>query len=231
MKNVIGSCLYGCALLLPVAPAMAQAESIALYNTVVDSLGDVLPDGTLGDPHYSLTVFAPETSSVIRVKTSASGYPVVPDGPWIADNALSAWIGPLNPDLPSEMLGGFGEYFYATTFDLTGLNPLTAEISGQWAADNLGVDILLNGNSTGNATPNDAYSNWTPFSITQGFLPGLNTLVFHVHNAGDSTGLRVEMSGTASLVPEPASWLLGTVGAGFVALFWRRRRPRSGGRR
>jgi hypothetical protein len=70
---------------------------------------------------------------------------------------------------------------------------------GIWATDDTGVDILLNGTSTGLSSA--GFSSFTPFSITNGFVTGLNTLTFKVDNAGTSpnpSGLRVEVTGLAT---------------------------------
>ena len=40
-------------------------------------------------------------------------------------------------------------YTYRTTFNLSGFDPTTASLTGQWAADNEGPNVLLNGISTG----------------------------------------------------------------------------------
>jgi hypothetical protein len=62
----------------------------------------------------------------------------------------------------------------------------------------MGQDIRLNGTSTGITA--GGFSGWSSFTITSGFVAGLNTLDFVVVNTGSSpnpTGLRVELSGTA----------------------------------
>jgi hypothetical protein len=130
-----------CLLALGMA-SVAQAVPITtLYNTGVDAAGTPLPNGTVGDPHYTL-VSVPGGSSVVRVLTSAGGFPVPP---YLGDNGSSAWIGPNND---SDLNGPVGWYTYRTTFDLTGLNPLTAAISGGWSSDNDGVKILIKGVET-----------------------------------------------------------------------------------
>jgi hypothetical protein len=147
----------------------------------------------------------------IRVLTSAGGYPV---GFWIGDNSISAWIGPNNdPDAD----GPGGSYTYRTTFNLSGFDPATASLTGQWSADNEGLNILLNGAPTGSTA--GGFNSWSPFTISSGFTAGVNTLDFIVDNWSGATGLRVEVTGNAtevlSEVPEPASLLL--LGAGLAA--------------
>jgi len=171
-----------------------------LFNTGVGSTGSPLANATIGDPHYSL-VSVPGGTTSIRVVTSANGFPV---GPWIGDDSVSAWIGPNND---SQADGPIGHYDYRTTFDLTGFAPSTASITGLWATDNEGINILINGVSTGNTIgAAQGFTSFTPFSITGGFVSGINTLDFIVNNDAGPTGLRVEMQGMAlTVVPEPAT--------------------------
>jgi hypothetical protein len=147
-----------------------------------------------------------------------------------------------------------GSYTYQTTFDLTGFDPNSAQISGFLAADNA-VLVYLNsappaGSNSSRASAASAdvlmsvyakggYS-FTPgsfanqsFSITGGFQPGLNTLTFVVFNevqdSGNPTGLRVAVSGTADLLPTPepttAAVFAGLLGAAAYIRRTARRRP------
>jgi hypothetical protein len=194
-----------------------------LFNTGVDASGVPLPDGTIGDPHYSL-VSAPSGSTTdIRVRTSAGGYPIPP---YVGDDALSAWIGPNND---SSLDGPVGHYVYETTFTLgAGVNPATASITGNYSTDNEGVDILINGHSTGitnGSTDTGQYMSWWPFSISSGFAAGINTLEFVVNNDGGPTALRVEMTGTVATIPELSTWAMMLTGfAGLCFAGYRARR-------
>jgi hypothetical protein len=173
-----------------------------LFNTGVDNLGVLLADGTV-DPHYTLTV------SADPIDTGPSAFVVTPNGfpfpPWIAQGPNSKWIAPKTDQTVGN---NFGTYVYRITFSLAGLDPATATISGQYSTDNNGLDILINGVSTGQTTPLFAYT-FFPLAINSGFVAGVNTIDFVLFNDPGSppvinpTGLRVEMSGTAAPLPTP----------------------------
>jgi hypothetical protein len=193
----------------------AQANLIPLFNTGVDAGGVVLANGTTPDPHYSL-IAVPSGSSATLVLSSAGGFPI---GPWLGDNALSRWIRPNNGGTSGQDSDPAGTYVFRTTFDLTGLNPLTASISGGWSTDNNGSSVLLNGVNTGIAATSftQFQTGFAPFTISSGFVAGINTLDFVVVNgagtSGNPTGLRVEMTGNAAVapVPEPSTYIAGAL--------------------
>lgn len=199
----------------------AGADTITtLYGTGLDNSGNLLPWGTLGDPHYKL-VSVPSGSST----------QIVVGQLWGSGSSWQPNIGPHNPGC-STGCGPTGYYDYQTTFDLSGMNPATASITGQWTTDNYGRDILLNGHSTGNTTGNNSFDWewWTPFSIPKGsdFKSGLNTLDFIVYEPDANwTGLGVKITSTIAdpapdPVPEPATLLLLCMGLAALAA-WRMR--------
>jgi hypothetical protein len=197
----------------------AQAGVIPIFNTGVNAIGVPLPDGTIGDPHYSLVTVPAGSTTDLRVRTTAGGFPIPP---WVGNDAISAWIGPNND---AQVDGPVGVYDFRTTFSLAGLLPTTAFLTGQWAVDNEGVSILINGVLTVNPPPPTNFTFGT-FSVNGGFIAGVNTLDFLVNNDGGPIGLRVEVTGTADAAvgatPEPGSLVL--FGAGFAVLYMFRRR-------
>ncbi len=203
------------AALLAAASVAHAAPITTLFNTGVDATGTPLANGTL-DTHYTLV--AGPILGAPRAADSTNGFPIPP---WIGDDSISAWIGPVGD---GQLNGPVATYDYQTTFSLTGFSAASASITGLWASDNEGVDILINGVSTGQVTTSQ-FTAFTTFTITSGFVAGLNTIDFIVHNAGGPTGVRVEQTGTAdaNVVPEPAALALFGMGAAMLG-FARRRR-------
>jgi PEP-CTERM motif len=216
-----------CPLLLGSAAACtAFGDSIVVFNTG-ESGGAAQPVGQT-DTHYSL-VSAPATVPLTAITTS-------PNSAWRANTATADWI---SPGSSGNTNWPVGNYDYQTTFDLSGSNPSTAELSGLWASDNNGC-IFLNGATTGDCTGFAAFGSLTAFSITSGFVAGVNTLDFIVTNGGGPSGVIAEVSGTASSasgvttpsgVPEPSSLLMVGVSligvGGLLRRKLNRRRPES----
>ena len=97
-------------------------------------------------PWTRITSSSPAPIAAIPVRAAwvvNDGYPMPP---WLTNGPDSKWIAPRN----AQNIGNLpGNYTYRLTFNLTGLQPNAAVINGNWAVDNSGVDILLNGVSTG----------------------------------------------------------------------------------
>jgi len=144
----------------------AGTVPLFIFNTGVDDAGAPFPDGTIGDPHYT-EVLVPGGTTDIRVRTSAGGFPIPP---WIGDNSVSAWIGPNNDP---QLDGPAGIYGTRTTFTAPAL-AISATFIGQWAADDEGFDILINGVSTGVTTAFGPLA-FTPFNFTAPIHEGMNT--------------------------------------------------------
>ena len=189
-------------------PQIARCESIVgLFSTGVDDVGKVLLDGQV-DLHYEIDGgFLPS-------------YAIAKAPAWAEPPANASWIGPSS----STENDPVRNYSYTTSFILNGFDPDTATITGNWATDN-DAHIYLNGLYTGNSKDIFGYETLAPFSITKGFVPGLNVLEIRVNNypsARDNpTALLLsDVEGHAAPVPEPHSWSL--LLASITALTWRR---------
>lgn len=226
LTNSIRSATAALLLMLAVAMPAPAASIPGLYNTGVLNDGTVATSGSV-DLHYTLHI-SPDPSfpgpDAIVADPIAAGY-------WLGNSTTSRWIAPAqNQGYPSGAANhATGNYTYRLTFDLTGLDPATAQVTGSWAADNTGLGIWLNGVSTGYTTP--SYNTLTAFTLSSGFVAGINTLDFVVEEFASSganpTGLRVEgLAGTATVVPAPAAgWLLAPT---LLSVFrWRGRRALS----
>ncbi len=168
------------------APAGSDAIP-GLFNTGVGD--DRLPLGDdEDDEHYALTV-TPEGDGGASTAIAA---PPVP--PWVDPTGSSRWVGagddPGGNGLP-------GDYEYEIEFDLTGLDASRAIVMGLWSANDIGGEILLNGQPTG-IMQEGGFRSLSEFEVSADefeFLPEKNTLTFRVTNGGESdnpTGLRVE---------------------------------------
>jgi hypothetical protein len=226
MKTLYGrGKLSGWLIILNVFAASAGwAASIpGLFNTGVDGAGAPIANNA-SDTHYRLVAGSAVTGPAI-VATSARLWPIAPFGPWLGDNMRSAWVTPATSGMGPNETNGTANYRYETKFDLTGLDPATAVIAGHWATDNGGLDVLINGVSTGQANTQQ-FTDWTYFQINTGFVAGTNTLTFVLNNgAGESpgdgpTGLRVEMSGTVEPRVEPLRLSIRPFDSGHYMLSW-----------
>ena len=174
-----------------VPPGETQAIP-TLFSSGIGANGAVLPPGTF-DPHYALTTSAYSTPPPPAIAaTVTANHPA-----WAANDASSAWIGPVAQGTTSVPPG---RYSFRTTFDLTGFNPATALASLQVAVDNELTNVTFNGDVT-----SLRYSNFNAFGgvfpLTNGFVAGTNTLDFIMSNitgAPSPGGLRVKASGTAT---------------------------------
>ena len=190
--------------------AGAQAATITgLFSTGVDGSGNVLAEGA-SEQHYTVD------GAMVPVLFNNPSYVAQPGAAFIAVQADGGFTNPVNT--------------YSLTFDLTGLNAATAQLAGNFEADNFAT-VFLNGHQIGQDVQSTVVSNFqtpTAFSATSAdFVSGLNTLTFTVTDTGPPSALMVsDLTGTADAVPEPASWAIMLVGFGSLGVAMRTRRSK-----
>jgi hypothetical protein len=172
---------------------MPKRERIKVFNTGVN-----LKDGEQ-DPHWQVTArsdapnFKPQPAVVAGTNNSM----------WLANQAdRSQWISLIGGDsaLPDRVV-----YTFRTTFDLTKMRSNTAILQGRFVTDNRLKAIRFNGNSVPvPAHDEEQFGFFHGFSISKGFVDGVNVIEFDVQNGAerdlqDATpmGLLVELEGSA----------------------------------
>jgi hypothetical protein len=207
---------YGLLAVSVLSAGLMQAEVVdllatnLLYNTGVDPTGATLAAGST-DAHYQLFSQPGPQGFTATVQDASIGAPIPP---WVGNTGTSAWIG-LNSASSS---GPVGTYDYRTTLDLTGIAHDWVNITGQWTTDNEGLDILVNGISTGNSIAygspgNYSFDHLTPFTLNTNFVDGVNTIDFVVYNSEvgaspngpNPTGVQVEFDSATAATPEPGT--------------------------
>lgn len=214
-KSIGLSILVGTVAVSLVFDKSAEAAVISgqLFNTGVDATGAVLPFFGASDPHY--TVVENDNQQAVTYFNDA----------YLPNNSGSAWIWQTGTGQP----GGVTRTF-RTMFNLSGYDHTSAAISGLWGADNIGVDILINGVGTSNFIPSGsgAFSQLTAFNITSGFVAGQNVLSFVVQDLGgpgafrvDNIQLTADLAADSTAIPTPAL-LPSLIGMGAATLRKRR---------
>ncbi|NOQ16786.1 MAG: hypothetical protein GQ581_06980 [Methyloprofundus sp.] len=182
---------------------------IEIYGTGLDGIGNPLGIGD-NDLHYTVNE---NSGTPAQVLSHPAYFPNNSDSQWIWQNASGT---------PADVTRTF-----TTTFELTGLDLSSVEINGAWGTDNQGLDILINGNSTGInllGVIEDNYQALTDFTINSGFVSGINTLEFIIQDSGGVAAFRTELSGIGITPTAPAPAAIWLVGSGLIGLFGMRKR-------
>jgi hypothetical protein len=187
-----------------VASVTIGAAFSELFNTGANS--NDLADPTLAstpDLHYSLG----QSSDVNNLGPNTmvwdmGSYPVLPGGIFAFVGGQSQWIGSQANTGGATYTSPQGTYVYETKFLLDSVDVnQPAKMTLTWWANTTGGDVLLNGNSLGIHTlitnlPSTAAS----FTITNGFVPGVNTIDFitpcvNPNGSYPESAVRIELSG------------------------------------
>jgi hypothetical protein len=201
---------------------VTSSEIIGVFNTGVDNSGNLLPSGAV-DSHYRIigqftAIGTPPVFPVGSVPVSmpgigtqisgaASAY-VARNEEWVPDGPSSKWLSPfVNTEGPPDL------YLYETTFDLNGVDPNSAMLTGSWTVDDWAW-MFVNGHLVSELPcygtflqlygiqvyPGFSCSANHDFTVSNYFVSGTNKLDFVVWNGGgDGTGLRVEIKGMVNV--------------------------------
>lgn len=183
---------------------MPKPVPIKLFNTGADA-----KEGE-PDPHWQ--VVARDDDPDFKPRAALTRLP----GTWALDNDpdRSKWISliPVDEKLPENVI-----YVFRTTFDLTGMNPSTAVLTGRFIADDRVATIRLNGRDLTVPVQHDGepFDAWSTFHARAGFVKGENVLEVGVLNACPFTSppdrgrsrmmFRMELEGKACLAAENAN--------------------------
>ncbi len=199
------------------APPIDPSAFPSLYNTGVDDDHQTLWGNTASDPHY--VVIGPDEVEETPL-TVPNGFPIPP---WIPNNDKVRWISPPSDGAATREPG---DYFYETTFDMTGRDPGNFTLVGRWSTDDTGQGILLNGTQIQPWTNPVGFGGSSVFVLTPDIVEasggevnsGENTLTFWVQNGGadpNPTGLRVEIDrGLSFSAPEGTARIPGLFATG-----------------
>jgi hypothetical protein len=189
-----------------------------LFNTGLDATRTVLAAGS-SDPHYIITAAA--QGSVGGNATVIQNHPA-----WLANDALSSWIGVLNPGTESVAAGS---YYYQTAFSLEGFLPSSVALSISVSADDSVSDVYLNGQALGLSFT--GYSSFSaPFVVSNGFKSVTNTLEFRTLNGGTSAnphGFRALVSGAGTAMNTNSPLPLGSTTSYYRKTFFSSSAPGS----
>jgi hypothetical protein len=186
------------ALLIP-ASTFAQIN-LTVHNTGVDASDALVSPGA--QTTYWTLLSAPGGATE-AVGSNPFRYYI---GAYAADSATSAWVSPAASGNASVT----GLYVYRMLVDLTGVDPATAVITGQFSTDNDGF-IRVNGGANAATSGFAGFGSLTSFTLNSGFIAGMNSIEVGVNNGGNPTALRVQFSSaTAAPIPTPTmpEWFL-----------------------
>jgi len=136
------------------------------------------------DLHYTLADSADANNpGPATAVWDMAAYPIAANGGGFANiDSTSQWIGPTWNNGGANYTSPQGNYTYRTHFLADSVDTTQpATLKGTWWTDTTGANIILNGVSLNISTGvTNGGTVGEPFVITNGFIPGLNTLDFIV---------------------------------------------------
>ena len=167
------------------------AVDIGLYSTGFDDNRQPLPGGAV-DPHWGGYV----------VELTRDGEPINPSNAWTLN--AGQWIGPVADQSAGDVND---RWFHAkTTFNVPAADVDSLVVYGNALADNELTHFKLNGREITDAL-NATFTSSKSFTITGGFVAGINTLTADVYNYDalpNAHGLSLALTTSLSQVATPA---------------------------
>ena len=207
MRYTKAGSLVAAALFFCLVSTAANADPIpGLFSTKEAPLF-----GDKNDPNYLIIAEGDGMGGTVildeprQAKTTVTLFGTT-EGNWIGDDINLDGILAPRPQ---------GQWDFVTTFDLTGFDPSTAVINMRVGAGNSGFVTLNNLFLDGTFGLINGFQDLNDVTITEGFIPGINTLRFGV-NSGDFPALNVVIV-SSSVSPAPAVPALTGWAAGALA--------------
>jgi hypothetical protein len=207
--------------------AVAARASLTAIN--INNTGGGFTSGAL-ETDWTVTSPTDVVTTPFVTEGSPSGFPFTSWGP--DDLPTYGWIS-AQQSYTTSSADAVGVWTFATTFNLTGLNPSTAVIMFKASVDNSlsNTSVTLNGHDLTianlTAVGFDLSTATYTINVPADFVAGINTLQFAVTNgsgtAGNPVGLLVDFTSADANSPEPGTGVL--IVGGFVGMIgWARRR-------
>ena len=182
------------------ANKMPNKISIPVYNTgITGKLGDA-------DPKWAMIELPSDIGNDLQRAAVVTHNKYEPNTP-----GTSQW---LSIAYPLAKIPKSGKYLFRTVFDLYGVMPETASVSGRFWVDNYVAAIRLNGVSQPVPQQDQLGMNHPPgrainFTIEDGFRNGVNILEFEVANrildgVDNPLAFRCELAGEVTVIKDPA---------------------------
>ncbi len=159
------------------------------------------------DPHY-FVVESADALNPAPLRLVVGDPLLAPINRWFPNDLNSQWIAPNPPNAGNAHPPG--KYVYRTVFESPTVSPY--KVTGRWASENAGQEILINGVSFGLSSSNQGPAAFSQqFVIDTNFVSGLNTLDFVVTNLNSGSNqpiaFRAEMASSAALEKITNGWL------------------------
>ena len=187
-----------------VARVTIGAVATGLANTGLDTNG-VLSAGDIADPNWTLFQSADPNylGPVSEIFENSNPLQFAsPNGAFAPTNSFSMWMGAIGNAGGVTQSSPAGNYYYRSTFLIDQADPATMKLSGNLWANGTISDILVNGKSTANAINPGGTLYVATWAVTNGFVPGINTIDFVNNLTGAGiTAIRVEVNSIGQALP------------------------------